>query len=328
MIKLLSLFSFFLFSTSTYADCKKSLGERFTIPGKLIQVAGNENSRNSYELKQDQSLKEEYIFSIVEKKDTGRWLYYVVKVEKMSKGKRVKTLKGHYRLSCSIVDPVAESPKNESKKTQIVRTVIRSVDGLGQDLTGLNNSNIEILEIESCPVINEQDRVAPRAIGAFYSDTAIDMIKDYEKFKPEMYTCSGGACTVGYGHKVHCSPTGCDKEAESPFRFNSGAVRPISEKEALKLLEDDMNQKAMAPIKRLVKPEMLSKLNQNQRDALISFVFNVGGGNFAKSTLLKRLNAGRFSEVPTEMKKWNKAGGQVRRGLVRRRKSEADLFVL
>ena len=328
MIKILSILTLLFFSLASFGQCKKSIGHRFTLPGKSIQVAGNEDPRNSYELKQNPASREEFIFSIVNKNEKGRWLYYTVKIEKMIKGKRQRTLSGLYRISCSVADPVAKSPRNESSETQIVKTVIRSVDSVGQDLMGLHKSNFKILEINVCPSIHEKDRNIPKSLGSFYSDTAIDMIKDYEKFRPEMYTCSGGACTVGYGHKVHCSPKGCDKNAEKSFRLNNGDVRSISLNEAKRLLENDMNQKAMAPIKRLVKPEMLSKLNQNQRDSLISFVFNVGGGNFAKSTLLKRLNAGRFNDVPAEIKKWNRAGGKVQRGLVRRRQSEADLFKL
>jgi hypothetical protein len=75
-------------------------------------------------------------------------------------------------------------------------------------------------------------------------------------------------------------------------------------------------------VQRLVKV----KLNQNQFDALVSFAYNCGEGNLAKSTLLKRVNAGDFEGAAQEFHKWNKGGGQVLRGLVRRRKAESDLF--
>lgn len=77
-----------------------------------------------------------------------------------------------------------------------------------------------------------------------------------------------------------------------------------------------------APINRLVKVE----LTQNQFDAVASLVYNIGEGNFAKSTLLKYLNAGRFDLAQREFLKWNRAGGQPARGLTRRRLGEAVMF--
>ena len=67
-------------------------------------------------------------------------------------------------------------------------------------------------------------------------------------------------------------------------------------------------------------------LEQNEFDALVSWVFNLGAGNLAASTLLKVLNAGSYDEVPAQIMRWNKAGGKVLEGLTRRRQAEADLF--
>ena len=67
-------------------------------------------------------------------------------------------------------------------------------------------------------------------------------------------------------------------------------------------------------------------LTQPQFDALVSFVFNVGGGNFQTSTLLKELNAGHVAAVPGQLARWNTAGGQVLQGLVNRRRAEGELF--
>lgn len=73
-------------------------------------------------------------------------------------------------------------------------------------------------------------------------------------------------------------------------------------------------------------------LNQNQFDALTSFVFNVGALNFRKSTLLLLLNSGKYEAASNEFLKWTKAkdpktGQYVElKGLVKRRKKEKDLF--
>ena len=75
-------------------------------------------------------------------------------------------------------------------------------------------------------------------------------------------------------------------------------------------------------VQRLVKVE----LEQWQFDALVSFTYNCGEGNLQKSTLLKKVNAGDFDGAALEFHKWNKGGGKVLAGLVRRRASEALLF--
>lgn len=68
-------------------------------------------------------------------------------------------------------------------------------------------------------------------------------------------------------------------------------------------------------------------LNQNQFDALVSFVYNCGPNALKTSTLLKRLNAGKYAEVPAQLARWNKAGGKVWPGLTRRRAAEGSLFM-
>lgn len=76
-------------------------------------------------------------------------------------------------------------------------------------------------------------------------------------------------------------------------------------------------------------------LNQNQFDALVSFVYNVGPGDpkrpkeggFCNSTLLKLLNKGKYDAVPAQLNLWVKGGGRVLPGLVKRRKDEGALFM-
>ena len=68
------------------------------------------------------------------------------------------------------------------------------------------------------------------------------------------------------------------------------------------------------------------ELTQEQFDALVVWVYNLGPTNFKNSTLLKRINEGNFEDVPYQMKRWNKAGGKVLLGLERRREAEAKMF--
>ena len=67
-------------------------------------------------------------------------------------------------------------------------------------------------------------------------------------------------------------------------------------------------------------------LEQHQFDALVAWVFNLGSGNLQSSTLLKMLNAGDYHAVPNQIRRWNKANGEVLDGLVRRREAEAKMF--
>ena len=67
-------------------------------------------------------------------------------------------------------------------------------------------------------------------------------------------------------------------------------------------------------------------LTQNQFDALVVWVYNLGPTNFRNSTLLKELNAGNYTAAGQEITRWNKAGGKVLAGLVKRREAEAKLF--
>jgi lysozyme len=67
-------------------------------------------------------------------------------------------------------------------------------------------------------------------------------------------------------------------------------------------------------------------LEQNQFDALVAWVYNLGPTNLSQSSLLRELNNGNIAKVPSEMKRWNKAGGKTLQGLIRRREAESLLF--
>lgn len=87
------------------------------------------------------------------------------------------------------------------------------------------------------------------------------------------------------------------------------------------MLED--LQTADAAVERLVKVD----LTDYQRVALWSFIYNVGSGNFASSTLLRQLNAGQFCSAAKQFLRWDKGGGRVLRGLTKRRAAESGLFL-
>ena len=132
----------------------------------------------------------------------------------------------------------------------------------------------------------------------------LEMIKHFEGLELNAYQCAAGVWTIGYGHTK-----GVQK----------GMV--ISEDTANEMLVEELNEYE-SYITGLVTVE----LNQNQFDAMVSWVYNLGVGNLKASTLLKVLNAGDYAGVPAQIMRWNKAGGKVLEGLTRRRQAEADLF--
>lgn len=131
------------------------------------------------------------------------------------------------------------------------------------------------------------------------------LIREFEGCKLTSYRCPAGVWTVGVGH------TGSD-------------VKPgmkITEEQADELLRRDLIK-----FETLVEVMVKVPVTQGQFDALVSFAFNCGTGNLAKSTLLKRVNAKDFDEAANEFPKWNRAGGKVLPGLTRRRLAEQQLF--
>ena len=138
-----------------------------------------------------------------------------------------------------------------------------------------------------------------------------DLVKHFEGFYADAYVCPAGVWTIGYGH------TGGVKKGDK-----------VTLDEAEALLEKDLNASG-ADVNRLVKVS----LKDNQYAALVSFVFNLGAGSLASSTLLKKLNAGNYDDVPSEMARWVKAKDpktgekKTLAGLVRRRAAEGELWL-
>lgn len=137
------------------------------------------------------------------------------------------------------------------------------------------------------------------------SKNGINLIKKYEGFRSRAYRCAAGVLTIGFGHTQNVKPTDVITQEQAEKLLI----------EDLKVCEDCINKTIKIP------------LLQNQFDALVSFVYNVGCGNFIKSTLLKKINEGKISEAANEFQKWNKAGGKVLAGLAKRRNEEMELFL-
>ena len=137
------------------------------------------------------------------------------------------------------------------------------------------------------------------------------LITKFEGLSLKPYLCSAKIPTIGYGNTYY--PDGkrvtlLDKE--------------ITKKEAFDMFKELANRFA-----KRVDTLVTSNLNQNQFNALVSFAYNVGTGNFASSTLLKKVNKNPNDlTIKDEFLRWNKAGGKVINGLTNRRNEEADLY--
>lgn len=139
------------------------------------------------------------------------------------------------------------------------------------------------------------------------SANGLAFIRDHEGCELHAYPDPGSGgepWTIGVGH--------------------TGGVKPgdtCTMEQAMQWLKEDVRE-AEGHVNRLVKVELL----QDQFDALVSLVFNIGGGNFAKSTLLKKINARNFEGAADEFPRWNRAAGRVMAGLTKRRHAEQSLF--
>lgn len=136
------------------------------------------------------------------------------------------------------------------------------------------------------------------------SKQGIELIKRYEGLRLEAYVCPAGVATIGWGHTKG---------------VKAGMVIDLAEAE--RLLADDI-----AIAERCVNCDA-DKLNQNQFDALVSFVFNVGVSAYRNSTLRKMVLAKPDNPaMADEFGKWKYADRKILPGLVRRRKAESELY--
>ncbi len=138
------------------------------------------------------------------------------------------------------------------------------------------------------------------------NDAGLNLIKQSEGLELEAYVCPAGVLTIGYG---------TTKDVYAGQR--------ITQAEAEAFLRRDVERFEQA-VRELVKVPLTS----NQFSALVSFVYNVGEGAFADSTLLKKLNERDYQGAAEQFLRWVKGdGGESLPGLVTRREAERKLFL-
>lgn len=160
---------------------------------------------------------------------------------------------------------------------------------------------------------------------------AVDLIKRFESLhdgdlraigcQPKMDPLR--IWTAGYGRALRDPHTGQflqgPEDRDEAYALCGGG---ITEVQAEAWLAEDLEEFAQGVSKRVKVP-----LADIQFGALVSFAYNVGLGNFGGSTLLKKLNAGDYVGASDEFPKWNRGGGKILPGLVKRREAEQRLFL-
>lgn len=140
------------------------------------------------------------------------------------------------------------------------------------------------------------------------SQRGIDLIKQFEGYSSKAYPdpATGGApWTIGYGTTKGVKP---------------GMV--ITAEQAEKMLRDDV-----AKFESGVSSLITSPTTQGQFDAMVSLAYNIGLGNFGKSTLLKKHNARCYTCSADQFRVWNRANGKVMNGLTKRRAAERQVYM-
>lgn len=137
------------------------------------------------------------------------------------------------------------------------------------------------------------------------SPTGIALIKSFEGLSLIPYYCPGHILTIGYGHTKTTKPGS-----------------KITAKQAEELLKEDLKYYEEA-----VTDLIRSPITQNQFDALVCFTFNVGVGNFKRSTMLRMINQKKYYEAADQFLVWNKINDKESFGLTNRRAAERNLFL-
>ncbi|WP_227061841.1 lysozyme [Acinetobacter pittii] len=152
------------------------------------------------------------------------------------------------------------------------------------------------------------DKLAPD--GKTTSNVGVDLITSFEDTRTKAYDDGVGIWTIGIGTTVY----------PNSVKVKQGDTCTLEQ--AKTYFKHDL-----AKFEKTVNESVTSPLNQNQFDALVSLTYNIGSGAFRGSTLLKLLNKGDYKGAADQFLVWNKAGGKVMKGLVRRREAERALFL-
>lgn len=143
------------------------------------------------------------------------------------------------------------------------------------------------------------------------NQAGLNLIKEFEGKRLKAYKDSVGVWTIGYG-----------TTARAGVGIEPAAGMKITEAEAEFYLEKGVNKFAAQ-----IAPKIIVPINENEFAAFVSLSYNIGPSAFSRSSALRHFNAGDKAKAAASILLWNKAGGKVLNGLVRRRHAERALFL-
>ena len=135
----------------------------------------------------------------------------------------------------------------------------------------------------------------------------IILIKESEGCKLTSYKCPAGIWTIGYGQT---------KGIKEGMTWTQNQA------------DEDLVKTALEVLNRAIKySPILASVNMEKQAAIADFIYNLGVGNYATSTLKKKVDVGDWVSAASEIKRWDKAAGKVLKGLTVRREKEAALLL-
>ena len=168
-----------------------------------------------------------------------------------------------------------------------------------------NSTSVFELEKNNPYLKEKEDKIDNRILSDKALEKARSFIREKEGFDENAYQDTGGVWTIGYGHTK-----------------NVKAGDKITKEQANEYFKEDLKEHidSLKHVK--------VKLSENEKAALSSLIYNIGGTKFYNSDLLKKLNAGDKEGAASEFDKWIYDNGKIQKGLLNRRKAEKELFLL
>ena len=158
-----------------------------------------------------------------------------------------------------------------------------------------------------------------------------DLMHFFEGFRNKTYRCSASIWTVGWGHAMYADQLALPnvrKEGytgliRSDYQLKGEDNRVWSKEELVNLFKMDIDNFERGVLR--LSPTLVS--HQSKFDAVVSFAYNAGLGNYQRSTIRMKVNRGDWEGAAEAFMSWTKAGGKEVSGLVKRRKAEVALFL-
>ena len=162
------------------------------------------------------------------------------------------------------------------------------------------------------------------------SEKGIELMHKFEGYRDKPYQCSASMWTIGWGHVIYqdqikyplIAKDGYTGTLRKNYPLRPEHNRVWSKDELVKIFKDDLVSFERGVLR--LAPNLAG--HQGAFDACVAFSFNVGLGNFQRSTIRMKIGREEWREASEAFMSWTKAGGKELRGLVLRRTAERKLF--